>query len=298
MKTKLLLIILALLSFWGPVGYAQKPYENNSSQLGSIAKSAQHNEKKNGLPNVDPVIIAIENGTVYFDRPDDNVKIGDICDVFGEFETFTHPISGEKIERLGEPLASLKITKIFDKYLEGEPSPNFAISNLKPGMRIIPEKKANPVKSDVEEDYNSIDLTSIYDKDLNDLLKIEIANCKTNSKDISYRESIVRNGKTITIVNVVTNKFIFNNIKKQHKKNKFRPTAEEMKTIDKYTLYYLGRKAGYKFIVRTYNKKKSEYVETRYDFNDYGEIYYDDNLIESQGSLVNFEVVRALNDLF
>lgn len=298
MKTKLLLIILVLSSFLGSVGHAQMPNEKSSSELGRIAKSSQPIKKNNGLSNVDPVIIAIENGTVYVDRPDDNVKIGDIFDVYGDFETFIHPISGEKIERFEEPLASLKITKIFEKYLEGEPIPNFAISNLKPGMRIQFEKRVNPVKSDVEKDYNSIDLTSIYEKDLNDLLKIEIANCKTNSKDISYTESIVRNGKTITITNVVTNKFVFNNIKKQHKKNQFRPTAKEMKTIDKFTLYYLGRKAGYKFIVRTYNKKKSEYIETLYDFNDYGDIYSADNMIESQGSLVNFEVVRALNDLF
>lgn len=98
-------------------------------------KSANLTESKINH-NKGMVVIAIENGHLYVDKPTEMINRGDILEVYEESQTFIHPVTGEIIVKETEPLAQLTVYKIFEKYVECEINQSNAISNIKPGMAV------------------------------------------------------------------------------------------------------------------------------------------------------------------
>lgn len=276
MNAKIIIIMIAIISLFNLGGLAQIQSRKATPKQSKQSDNLLKHDNKDNINLKRPVIIAIENVNVYTDHPEGGIRKGDLLEVFEDGDNFIHPVTGDLIPKESNSLAQLVVTKIFDKYLECRVSPSFAIANLKPGMLIkISSNNDDIADEEIKVQDQSLTSSNFYENEFLEVLRKEINNCKKDNKAISYNESIEINGKTITINTIVNNKFIFGQIKKNNKK-KIKPLWEEMQLIDKYVLYYLGRKAGYKFIVKTYNKKKSEYIETIYDFKDYSDQYSSD----------------------
>ena len=245
-------------------------YGQIQSRKAAVAKNSQ--AKKSELTRttntVGPVVIAVEKDFVYADRPEGIIKLGDKLDVMGEGKKFTHPISGKIIEGESESLASLTIVKIFDNYLECEVTPSFAISNIQPGLLVKKAEISLQVNKDSnEKEKNEMSYENMFEQEFLKVLNNERLRCgNPDNNKFHYRESIEQDGKIVTINTIHTNKFTFNQIKKE-KKKKSEFNQEDIHLLEQNTLFYLGRKAGYKFIIRHYNKKKTECVEYKYGFH-------------------------------
>jgi len=82
-------------------------------------------------------IIEIDIPVVLVDYTSADVKVGDRLQVHSESKVMVHPISGQKIEKEGELIATLKITETHDKYsVAGVVLPSNAINRLKVGDKV------------------------------------------------------------------------------------------------------------------------------------------------------------------
>ncbi|MGV8136022.1 MAG: hypothetical protein AB2L20_12470 [Mangrovibacterium sp.] len=88
-------------------------------------------------------IIEIDIPVVLVDYTSADVKIGDHLRVLSDPKVMVHPISGQKIEKEGELIATLKITETYDSYsVAGVVLPSNAINKLKVGDKVLLTEKA------------------------------------------------------------------------------------------------------------------------------------------------------------
>ncbi|MCM1452545.1 MAG: hypothetical protein NC102_09805 [Clostridium sp.] len=207
----------------------------------------------------EPVIIAIEDGAVFIDRPEGNVFLGDVFEAYEVTKKFTHPVTGEEIDGNPDVLAQLSVTKIFGKYLECEASPKFAISSLKPGMKVrlleIMPLKRTPTEETAQE--STAQTMTADEKEFLSLLQTEIGNCPSKKIHGSFTESITQQGTTIYVNIVIENGKAFKLAKKKIEKYD-KDYMKALASLKNLAFYNLGIKSGYTFILRSYNKKRTE----------------------------------------
>ena len=87
-------------------------------------------------------IIGIENGQVYLDFNNQDVKVGDRIHIVGEPTVFVHPVTKEKITKKRETIATVQITETAEDYsVGGKVFPANAIGRLEVGQRaVIPDR--------------------------------------------------------------------------------------------------------------------------------------------------------------
>jgi curli biogenesis system outer membrane secretion channel CsgG len=87
-----------------------------------------------GLPVEKAVILAVEDDKVYLDLNENNASVGDRLQVIQDRGFFTHPVTGEQIQREPDIVAYIQITEVRSNYSIGSVSPRNAVSNLSVGM--------------------------------------------------------------------------------------------------------------------------------------------------------------------
>ena len=213
------------------------------------------------------VIIAIEDGVVYIDRPNGNVNPGDVFEAYEVTKKFTHPVTGEKIDREADVAAQLTVTKVFGKYLECEATPKFALSSLKTGMKVRQLEQAPVFKhEEPQKEVQSKSSVSADEQEFLSLLNQEKAKCPTKKVNGTYTESIVRQGKTIYFNIVIEKGKVFKATQKSINTQN-QNIVKAYVSLKNLTFYDLGIKAGYTFIFRYYNNTKDESIEV--NINDF-----------------------------
>lgn len=89
-------------------------------------------------------IINIEGDKIYLDFTSSSVRIGDQLMVLSNGGYFTHPVTGQKIARSQEQVATVTVTQVYDTYSVAKAEPSQTINKLKAGMSV---SKSAPITS-------------------------------------------------------------------------------------------------------------------------------------------------------
>ncbi|GAA6435766.1 hypothetical protein K140096H11_42600 [Bacteroides intestinalis] len=81
-------------------------------------------------------IISVENGQVYVDLTNVQVKVGDRIDVSVSGGYMTHPVTGKRIKKGDEQIGSLEIGETFSEYSVARPYDESLLQRLKEGMEV------------------------------------------------------------------------------------------------------------------------------------------------------------------
>ena len=110
-------------------------------------------------------IIEIDIPVVLVDYTSADVKIGDHLRVLSDPRVMVHPINGQKIEKEGELIATLKITETHDKYsVAGVVLPSNAINRLKVGDKVSLQREIVAKEQPKKEQKNVVNVWKVGSK--------------------------------------------------------------------------------------------------------------------------------------
>lgn len=93
-------------------------------------------------------IINIEGDKIYLDFTSTSVRIGDELAVLTSRGYFTHPVTGQKIPRSQEQVATVEITQVYDTYSIAKVEPSQMINKIKVGMSVSKQIQVEPNDND------------------------------------------------------------------------------------------------------------------------------------------------------
>lgn len=93
-------------------------------------------------------IINIEGDKIYLDFTSSSVRIGDELAVLTSAGYFTHPVTGQKIPRSQEQVATVRITEVYDTYSVAKVEPSQMINKIKVGMPVSKQIQVEPDNND------------------------------------------------------------------------------------------------------------------------------------------------------